>query len=61
VALGAAKQPRSECPFIATDALAGERRAHDDDAAYPAYVRRRKGPERPQSSASHVRTRIAVA
>jgi hypothetical protein len=28
-------------------ALDAERRAHDDDAVYSSYIRRRKGPERP--------------
>jgi hypothetical protein len=35
------------------DALDAVRRAHDDDDAYAAYARRRKGAERPQPSASH--------
>jgi hypothetical protein len=44
-------------PRVAIDALAGVRKADDDDDVYGAYMRRRKRPERPQPSASSVALR----
>jgi hypothetical protein len=46
----------SEGPLAHLAALDAERRAHDDDDVYSLYMRRRKGPERPQPSAAHVGT-----